>query len=92
MIFLFVCESQIAHVLAENFNAIRIFAPTHCAANFFDPTDGPEWHFHNIRRLAFDTAKVEPVISHGEDTSGGPGVGTQVGNVAGDTVHFFAVE
>lgn len=92
MISLLVGEPQVAHVLAEYLDAVGILAATRVTADLLDSTDNTQRHFHDVRCVAIDAAKVQLVVGYVQNTARWSGVWAQVGDFSGLTLNPLAVQ
>lgn len=93
MILLLVGEPQIPHILAEDINAVRIFAPRRSASHLLHARHNAQRSVHHNGRIFFGGRlgpEVQPIIGNGEDTAGGSTVWTDVGDVRFARMDLFA--
>lgn len=90
MVLLLVGEPEIAHVLAEDLDAVGVFAARRSAADLLYSRDYTQRHLDYVRHVFVNGAEVEFVVGDGEDAACGTVIGTEVGDVAGLAGNAFA--
>lgn len=95
MILLLVSETEVSHVLAENFDAVRVL-PTGCRpANFLNTGYYPKGNIYDHWRIAVIRgvrAEVQAIVCNGQRPDGGLPVRADVGHIVLLVLFLFAIQ
>lgn len=90
MVLLFVGEPEVAHVLAEDLDAVGVFTARRRPAHLLYSGDHAQRHLYNVRHVLIDGPEVEFVVGDGEDAARWPVIRAEVGDVASLAGNAFA--
>lgn len=92
MVLLLMGETEVAHIFAEDLDAVGVFAARRSPAHFLYSRYDAQRHLDDVRHVFVDGAEVEFVVGDGENAARWSVIGTEVGDVACLPRNTFAAE